>query len=49
MMGKYPDVQFGIRFSTWNVGSMMGKLGKISGTLKRRLLFAGSEVEMTRG
>ena len=49
MMGKYPDVQFGIRFSTWNVGSMMGKLGKISGTLKRRLLFAGSEVEMKRG
>ena len=28
MMGKFPDVQFGIRFSTWNVGSMSGKWGK---------------------
>ena len=36
MMGKFPDVQFGIRFSTWNVGSMSGKWGKISETLKRR-------------
>ena len=27
MMGKFPDVQFGIRFSTWNVGSMSGKWG----------------------
>ena len=25
MMGKSPDVQFGIRFSTWNVESMSGK------------------------
>ena len=25
MMGKSPDVQFGIRFSTWNVGSMSKK------------------------
>ena len=25
MMGKSPDVQFGIWFSTWNVGSMSGK------------------------
>ena len=24
MVGKCPDVQFGIRFSTWNVGSMAG-------------------------
>ena len=36
MMGKSPDVQFGIRFSTWNVGSMSGKWGEISETLKRR-------------
>ena len=28
MMGKFPDVQFGIWFSTWNVGSMLGKWGK---------------------
>ena len=35
-MGRPPDVQFGIRFSTWNVGSMSGKCGKISETLKRR-------------
>ena len=35
MMGKFPDVQFGIRFSTWNVGSMSGKWGEISETLKR--------------
>ena len=27
MMGKSPDVQFGIRCSTWNVGSMSGKWG----------------------
>ena len=25
MMGKSPDVQFGIRFPTWNVESMSGK------------------------
>ena len=36
MMGKFPDVQFGIWFSTWNVGSMPGKWGEISETLKRR-------------
>ena len=36
MMGKSPDVQFGIRFSAWNVGSMSGKWGEISGILKRR-------------
>ena len=35
MMGKFPDVQFGIRLSTWNVGSMSGMLGEISETLKR--------------
>ena len=29
MMGKSPDVQFGIRFSTRNVGSMLGKSGNI--------------------
>ena len=28
MKGKSPDVQFGIRFSTWNIGSMLGKWGK---------------------
>ena len=27
MIGKFPDVQFGISFSTWNVGSMSGKWG----------------------
>ena len=30
-----PDVQYGIRFSTWNVGSISGKRGEISDTLKR--------------
>ena len=35
MMGKSPDVQFGIQFSTWNVGSMSGKWGEISETLER--------------
>ena len=35
MMGKFPDVQFGIQFSTWNVGSMLGKWREISETLKR--------------
>ena len=36
MMGTFPDVQFGIRFSTWNVGSISGRWGEISETLKRR-------------
>ena len=36
MMGKSPDVQFGIWFSTWNVESMLGRWGEISETLKRR-------------
>ena len=36
MIGKSPDVQFGIWFSTWNVGSMSGKWGEISEILKRR-------------
>ena len=36
MMGKFPDIQFGIRFSTWNVGSMLRKWGEISETLKSR-------------
>ena len=36
MMGKSPDVQFGIRFSTWNVESISEKWGEISETLKRR-------------
>ena len=31
MMGKSPDVQFGIRFSTWNVGSMSGNRGEYLG------------------
>ena len=35
MMGKSPDVRFGIRFSTWNVGSMLGKWSEISETSKR--------------
>ena len=36
MMGKSPEVQFGIRFSTWNAGFMSGKWEEISETLKRR-------------
>ena len=36
VMGKFPNIQFGIRFSTWNVGSMSGKWEEISETLKRR-------------
>ena len=36
-MGKSPDVQFGIWFSIWNVGSMSGKWGEISETSKRRI------------
>ena len=35
MMGKSPDVQSGIWFSTWNVGYMSGKWGEISETLNR--------------
>ena len=38
MMGKSPDVQFRIWFSTWNVGSMSEKWGEISETLV--LIFA---------
>ena len=34
MIRKSPDVQFGNRFSTWNEGSMSGKWGEISDTLK---------------
>ena len=34
-MGKFPNVQFRIRFSTWNVGSMPGKWREMSETLKR--------------
>ena len=50
MMGK-SDVQFGIRFSTWNLGFMWGKWGEISGTEKTLycyLLFPGKEAERTR-
>ena len=36
MMKKSPDVQFGIQFSTVNVGSMSGKMSEITETLKRR-------------
>ena len=35
MIGKSPDVGFGIWFSIWNVGYMSGKLCEISETLKR--------------
>ena len=35
MMGKSPDIQFGIWFSTWNMGFMSGKWGGMSETLKR--------------
>ena len=36
MMGKSPDIQFGILFSTWNVGSMSRKWGERSEIFKRR-------------
>ena len=36
MIGKSPDVQFGIQFSTRNVGSISGKWNQISETSKRR-------------
>ena len=36
MMQKSLDVQFGIRFSTWNVESIFGKWEKIFETLKMR-------------
>ena len=35
MMGKTPDVQFGMLFSTLNVRSILGKWVQISVTLKR--------------
>ena len=35
-MGKSPDVQFEVRFSTWNVGSMSAKWGETSETSKKR-------------
>ena len=35
MMGESPDIQYGIRFLTCNVGSMSGKWGNLSETLKR--------------
>ena len=35
MMGKSPDVQFGIWFSTWNMESMSGKWEEIPETLRR--------------
>ena len=37
MMGKSPNVQLGIWFSTWNMGSMSGRWGGISETLKKML------------
>ena len=51
MMGKSPDVQFGIWFSTWNVGSILRKRCEVSETLKtcQYLLFAGSKAERARG
>ena len=36
MVRKSPDVQFGIRFSVWNVGSMSEKWDEIFETLKKR-------------
>ena len=38
MMGKFPDVQFGIWFSTLNRGSMSGKRGEIPETFKNVVL-----------
>ena len=38
MTGKSSDVKFVIRFSTRNMGSMLGKWGEISETLKRHSL-----------
>ena len=35
MIGKSPDIQYGIRFLTCSVGSMLGKWGNLSETLKR--------------
>ena len=37
-MQKFSGVQFGIQFSTWDVGSMSGKWGEISETFKDVLL-----------
>ena len=37
MMGKSPDEQFEIRFSTWNVGSML-ESGETSENLKRHCI-----------
>ena len=51
MMGKSPDVQFRIWFSTWNVESMSRKRGEISETQKRscvNICFAGSKVERAK-
>ena len=56
MIGKFPDVQFGIRFSTCNVGSVLGKWSEISETLKRccvdifclqEVRWKGQEAKMT--
>ena len=35
MMGKSPDVQFGIQFSTWNVVSLSGKWPEVYETLQK--------------
>ena len=42
MMGKSLDVKFGIWLSMWNVGSMSGKWGEISETLKNIVLLFGA-------
>ena len=42
MMGKSPNIQFRIQFSTWNVGSLLRKWNEISETWKDIvLIFAG--------
>ena len=51
MMGKSPDVQFGIWFSTWNLRPVSGKWGEISEALKRCCvdICCLQEVRWTRG
>ena len=38
MMGRSPDVKFGVRFSAWNVRSMSTKWNRGGGGKKRKTL-----------